>query len=683
MPGKVNATLSDTVELGCSTRPVNLVKEFILSGGTDKNAGVDTNGCYTRPGVKKEVGISDGSSVQTSASSIFTSGRICVIKTPEGGENSSIEFVSPYSNARYGIDEELCARSAFLPSGYCFSVRIYKGQYLHVKQECALGTCTCIYYLDSIPVLLKPCRLSALLHKYGLNSADDMFVLEGLCRGFRVIDENVDISYSRDNYSSILNGSMHNQMCDTVRRELIQGNISRVSGSPKCVHAMGAVRRPDGRLRAITDCSRPVDSVNCYMTSTAKKFNFSKIEDTRRLLVNGEMGCVVDISNAYRHVSVYPPHRQYLGFQWELDGESMFFEDNSLCFGLRSAPSIFNSISDLVVRLMFRKGIPCQGYLDDYFLAGSTYADCKDKQDKLISLLTCIGFQINPSKVTTPSRTPKYLGVIIDLEQMRFRLPEEKIRKAADLVKKLLGVKRCSRKDLEKLTGFLAHVSVLVKGGRTFCRRLYSLLKATQGRKRVSLGDVFKADLHWWDKFLRVFEGHCEIFPKAHQPHHFFTDASGSGFGAWYRSEYLFGFWGKHGFTCSHVVDPPGFDNVAGSCINIKELWPVIAAFQRWGHHWSNSGVLLSTDNTQVESMVITGRSRNVIAMSLIRELFWICSIYNIDLRVRHIKTGDNNLADRLSRLDRNPCNVNVYGLPLTFNACCVHSSTAPSATTM
>lgn len=78
--------------------------------------------------------------------------------------------------------------------------------------------------------------------------------------------------------------------------------------------------------------------------------------------------------------------------------------------------------------------------------------------------------------------------------------------------------------------------------------------------------------------------------------------------------------------------------------------------------------------------MVITGRSRNVIAMSLIRELFWLCSIYQIDLRVRHIKTGDNCLADRLSRLHNKPSAVNVFGLPLTFNDCCIRSS--PYATT-
>lgn len=419
-------------KLGCSTRPSALVHKSVLIGGTTTttttNEWVNRNGCSTRPSViVKKVGTPGKSSDMFRKCGDVNPVGICVIKTPIGGESSDVQFVSPYANARLEFDEDLCERSAFLPEGYCFSVKVYTEQYLHVKKECMVGTCQCIYFLDSIPVMLKPCRLAALLCKYRLQSNDDMFVLGGVCRGFKVVDRDIDISYSMSNYKSILTGSMHSQMCDTVRRELLLGNISQVPVPPKCVHAMGAVVRPDGRLRAITDCSRPSNSVNCFMSSTAKKFNFSKIEDTRKLVVAGGVGCVVDISNAYRHVAVYPPHRQYLGFKWELEGSSMYFEDNSLCFGLRSAPSIFNSISDLIVRLMFRQGIPCQGYLDDYFLASTSYAECKTKQGKLIDLLACIGFSVNPKKVTDPSSTPKYLGIIIDLENMRFRLPEEKL----------------------------------------------------------------------------------------------------------------------------------------------------------------------------------------------------------------------------------------------------------------
>ena len=57
------------------------------------------------------------------------------------------------------------------------------------------------------------------------------------------------------------------------------------------------------------------------------------------------------------------------------------------------------------------------------------------------------------------------------------------------------------------------------------------------------------------------------------------------------------------------------------------------------------------TDNTQVMYMLTNGKSVNTICMGWLRELFWICVIYNIELIPRHINTKCNLVADTLSRL--------------------------------
>ena len=56
------------------------------------------------------------------------------------------------------------------------------------------------------------------------------------------------------------------------------------------------------------------------------------------------------------------------------------------------------------------------------------------------------------------------------------------------------------------------------------------------------------------------------------------------------------------------------------------------------------------TDNTQVLSMVNTGRSSSVRCMFWIRELFWVSVIHNFDLVASHIGTDDNVIPDFLSR---------------------------------
>lgn len=58
--------------------------------------------------------------------------------------------------------------------------------------------------------------------------------------------------------------------------------------------------------------------------------------------------------------------------------------------------------------------------------------------------------------------------------------------------------------------------------------------------------------------------------------------------------------------------------------------------------------------------MLRTGRSRSVICMSWLRELFWLCFVFNVQLIPVHVKSGDNVRADILSRLS-NPLVVPLF----------------------
>lgn len=592
---------------------------------------------------------------------------MCVIVTDNNGSSKNVEFVLPTRGADFKYDQSLESRSAFLQKDYVFSVKIYNGQFLHVTSRCQTGNCNCVYYLDYIENQLKPCRVAAMMAKQLMFSESDLFVLTGICRGFRIIDNDpVKLKYCRENYSSILKGDMYTQMCNTIEKEVRSGQVSPVTETVKCVHSLGAVVRPDGRIRPITDCSRPLLSINDHMIETAEKFEFSKIYDARPLLSHSGYGAVVDISNAYRSVMIFPPHREYVGFSWDFGEGAHLYVDNALCFGLWSAPSIFNSISNFIVRYMEAEGVSSLGYLDDFFVSGTNVDECAKKQNDLISVIQQIGFKINDQKVIAPSQTPKYLGIILDLQSMVFRLPQNKLQKTHQSVREILSKKFISRKKLEQLTGLLAHCSVLVRGGRTFCRRLYGLLKATQGKRRIHLAEVFRLDFQWWDSFLHIFDGQCPIFPQTIPNHHYFTEASNSGFGAWYLQDFIFGFWEENNYSCHHLVDPPYFDELLHSNINVKELWPVVAGIKRWGKMWSNSYVLMHTDNTQVVSMIASGRSRNTKAMCLLRELFWMWAIHKIDLRASYISTSDNILADKLSRLSPDVKKPH-FGLPIKF----------------
>ena len=218
---------------------------------------------------------------------------------------------------------------------------------------------------------------------------------------------------------------------------------------PTCIHALGAIKRPDGRVRCITDCSRPDTSINDYMDTTAKKFVFSKVDDAVAVSSQDGTGAVIDISSAYRSICIHPSNRQFCGFVWDfgLGQGEQYFQDNVMCFGIRSACYIFNSVTDFVRRHLQHLGVTVINYLDDFYIPGDNFSVGQENQVLLIRTLRHMGFGINWSKATSPSPIVKYLGIEIDLVSQELRLPADKLLKAKQDVQSLVGKTWCSKRS--------------------------------------------------------------------------------------------------------------------------------------------------------------------------------------------------------------------------------------------
>lgn len=119
---------------------------------------------------------------------------------------------------------------------------------LNVKSCCHTGDCECVYLLDGIPASLKPCRLASMMLGRNMFSNEDFLVLSGLCRCFRIVDDNTKLTFAIDNYKSILDSDMYNQMCSVIDTELRNGRVTCLSKPAACIHALGAVVRPNGKL---------------------------------------------------------------------------------------------------------------------------------------------------------------------------------------------------------------------------------------------------------------------------------------------------------------------------------------------------------------------------------------------------------------------------------------------------
>lgn len=533
------------------------------------------------------------------------------------------------------------------------------GRSVSVTSDCVKGVCQCKNYLEGMAYQLKPCRFGALMcTANGFRDPQFADLFYAIIDGFPVV-ESLDIpEYECDNYLSILSPEAKPKMDEIIKSELDEGMVTVRVTKPHCVHALGAVCKPDGGIRPITDCSRPPDiAVNNFSSSLLEPFHYMSVNDVTKDLSRYDFMSVVDIKSAYRAVPIKPEHRTFVGFKWDLDGEDRFFHDNRLCFGLRTGPYQFNKISSFIAETLHElHGITIVQYLDDFFCSGHSFASCEWAQNSIIRLLRYLGFYVSWKKVSPPSQITTYLGIEIDSIAMELRLPEGKLQKMRSLLSQVNGLNHIDRKSLERLTGYLAHCSTIIRGGRLFCRRLYDLYKVMHSKnlKRIRIPAATKADIIWWHDFAEQFNGKAAIAnPECEFP--MYSDSSFSGYGACMAGDWVLGTWSHSDSIdtdnrCGHIGPQPSLPDEESSNINTLEMWPVLVGLRRWASYFTGKSVTLYIDNTQVKCMIANSSSSNKTCMEWLRQIFWLCIDHNIQLRTAYISSADNFLADSLSR---------------------------------
>ena len=278
-------------------------------------------------------------------------------------------------------------------------------------------------------------------------------------------------------------------------------------------------------------------------------------------------------------------------------------------------------------------------------MLGHTREEAQLAQNIVISTLRFLGFYISWAEVTPLSKVCRYLGL---------RLPEDKLEKLKSSVNKVKDQNSISKHELASLGGLLSHCSHVVDGGRTHSRRFYNLYKIVLNNniKRVKLGLAAREDLKWWANFTEPLNGKKKIIYREYELP-IVSDFSFKGFAIYKGEEWLAGSWDDSlkldNDHCNHIISSPSWDHYSKT--NIYELWPIISGLQVWYPELKGKSVSIFTDNTQVYHMVRKGTSSNKTCMQWLREIFWICKIYQIRLVPYYINTKNNLVADTLSRI--------------------------------
>ena len=224
------------------------------------------------------------------------------------------------------------------------------------------------------------------------------FILSGLKHGFDIVDkfdcfEEVDC----DNYSSATSPETRGKVEQVILEELQAGNYKVAESKPAIVSALGAVPKQDSdEIRVIHDASRPPGkSLNTFATDL--KCQYTSLDKVIDALPPEGWLAKVDLRHAYRSVPVSPTNYPATGLKWKFSGsrDYVYMYDARLPFGAKRSPSIFQDITESVVRMMARRGHTVQVYLDDFIIISSSQAECEAAYHILLDLLQELGFDIS------------------------------------------------------------------------------------------------------------------------------------------------------------------------------------------------------------------------------------------------------------------------------------------------
>ena len=503
-------------------------------------------------------------------------------------------------------------------------------------------------------------RVSSPLHQQewdrGLRSHSDQrfrkYIVEGVQFGFRV----------GFNYNQPTRSARHNMLSAREHPEAISEHLlkecseGRVLGPldpahspPTHISRFGVIPKgSSGKWRLIVDMSAPEGaSVNDGIDEARSALSYVGVGDAVRGITSfgrGTLLAKVDIKSAYRNIPVHPDDRWLMGMQW---GGALYV-DTALPFGLRSAPKIFTAVADAVEWMARQEGVRfIIHYLENFLVMGPPSSpECGEARRKLLEILGRLGLPVAEEKLEGPTTSLDFLGFTLDTELSEIRLPRAKLEELRVLLQQWRGRKSCTRKELESLTGKLAHAAKAVKPGKTFLGRMFRLLGGVRkAHYRVRLNLSFRSDILWWDTFAASWNGVSLLKPTAEECVHVWTDASGAfGCGAFVPASQD---WFQFKWPDSYLAEGV---QLKEESIALKELLPIVMSCAIWGRDWASRTATMHCDNLGVVSLVNSGYSRVPQIMHLLRCLFFIRARFQLDVWAVHVPGVQNSLADAISR---------------------------------
>lgn len=237
-------------------------------------------------------------------------------------------------------------------------------------------------------------------------------------------------------------------------------------------------------------------------------FKMEGIHLLRDLLLEGDWMVRLDLKDAYLAVPIFPPHRQFLQFQWR----NAWYEFSALPFGLSFAPWCFTKLLKPVIQFLQERGIRLI-YLDDILIMAESVQTVLQHLDLTTQLLQELGFVINSDKsIITPAQSMEFLGFQVNSVTTQLLLPLKKRIAIKKELRRALSSQTISLRTLARLVGLLASSIQAIFRGPLHYRalqrlKILHLRKGLSYTEQILLSQEARTEISWWLDHMDAWNG--------------------------------------------------------------------------------------------------------------------------------------------------------------------------------
>ena len=371
---------------------------------------------------------------------------------------------------------------------------------------------------------------------------------------------------------------------------------------------------------------------------------FPSVDALAALIYAKGQGCVMfkrDLKRAYRQFRICPGDVRKLGYKWR----GNIFLDKVISMGLRSGAYICQRVTNAIKFVQEQKGFETVVYLDDF--AGAEFPQRGMLAfEELGSTFVELGAVESVDKQSPPNTLMLFIGVWFNSWKLTMEVDPAKLVQLEQELPGWLTRQQASRKEVERLVGFLGFVAKCVRPARIFLARMLDELRGIPLQGRVCLSPEFRQDVYWWVHFMPQYNG-VSLIPRPHWSEVnsiIATDACLTGCGGYnfLSNEYF------------HAEFPAVVLEEQWS-INELELLSIMVALKIWAVQLKAERFKVLSDNTTAVAAMNLSRVRNRHVQACMREIAYVAAVAEFEVLVVHVEGTSNTLPDLLSRWHTSP----------------------------